>query len=246
MDAKIPFVARADVSRVFARMMGRGFYEPVDELGQLAEEPILQDVHERLAEHFVATGYDHKDLVRLLTNTAVYQRSIVAPESMEHPLAAAKVKKLRGDEVFDSLVTAIALPNVKPEIKKASGAVRFPVPPKSTRDLVNEAFGYDPSLKDDLLVRTMKQAMFMMNNEQLQGQIDARAESETFLAKMLAENEDDKQVARKLYHAVLARSPSEKELGIVMAHVHQIGERGPAFEDVLWSLINSAEFTTRR
>ena len=246
VDANNPFFARAYVNRVFARLMGRGFYEPVDELGQLAEEPILQDVHERLAEHFVATGYDHKDIVRLLTNTPVYQRSIVAPESMEHPLAAAKVKKLRGDEVFDSLVTAIALPNVKPEIEKASGAVRFPVPPKSTRDLVNEAFGYDPSLKDDLLVRTMKQAMFMMNNEQLQGQINAGAESETFLAKMLAAENDNQQVAKKLYHAVLARSPSEKELGIVMAHVNQIGERGPAFEDVLWSLINSAEFTTRR
>ena len=246
IDAENPFFARAYVNRAFARLMGRGFFEPVDELGDLAEEPILRDLHDRLAEHFVATEYDHKELVRLLTKTQFYQRPLDSPQASDHPLAAARVKKLRGDEIFDSLVTAIALPNVKPEKQKASGAVRFPVPPKSTRDLVNEAFGYDPSLKDDLLVRTMKQAMFMMNNEQLQKQVDASPESQTFLAALLADEADDKQVAARLYQAVLARSPSDRELDIVMAHVNQIGDRGPAFEDVLWSLINSAEFTTRR
>lgn len=246
VDPENPFFARAYVNRIFARLMGRGFYEPVDELGELASEPILPEVHERLAEHFVATGYDHKNLIRLLTSTQTYQRSLVAPEKAEHPLAAARTKKLRGDEVFDSLATAVALPNIKPEKAKATGANRFPVPPKSTRDLVNDAFGYDPSLKDELHVRTMKQAMFMMNNEQLQKQIDSRPESGTILAKLLGAESDDKVVARKLYQAVLARSPTDKELGIVTAHVHQVGDRGPAFEDVLWSLINSAEFTTRR
>jgi hypothetical protein len=112
--------------------------------------------------------------------------------------------------------------------------------------LVNEAFGYDPSLKDDLLVRSMKQAMFMMNNEQLQKQIDARPESETILAKLLAADADDASVAAKLYRLTLARAPSDRELGVVLAHVKQLGNRGTAFEDVLWSLLNSAEFTTRR
>ena len=51
---------------------------------------------------------------------------------------------LRGDEIFDSLATAIALPNVQPEKAKPTGAIRFPIPPKSTRDLVNEAFDTAP------------------------------------------------------------------------------------------------------
>ncbi len=148
--------------------------------------------------------------------------------------------------MFDSLVTAVAIPNVTPPKEKATAAIRFPVPPKSTRDLVNEAFGYDPSFKDDLLVRSMKQAMFMMNNEQLQKQIDARPESETILAQLLKADADNKSVATKLYRIVLARSPSDRELGVVLAHVNQVSDRGPAFEDVLWSLLNSAEFTTRR
>lgn len=242
-----PFFARAYVNRIFARLVGRGFYEPVDDLGETAEEPIFAGIHAALAQHFVATTYDHKSLVRLIVNTRAYQRPIIGGESQETPpLSTAITKKLRGDEVFDSLVTAVAIPNITPPKDKATGLIRFPVPPKSTRDLVNEAFGYDPSFKDDLLVRSMKQAMFMMNNEQLQKQIDARPESETILAKLLRDDADDHSVATKLYRIVLARSPSDRELGVVLAHVKQVKDRGPAFEDVLWSLLNSAEFTTRR
>jgi hypothetical protein len=249
VEPQNPFFARAYVNRIWARLMGRGFYEPVDDLGETGGTPILPEIHKTLAAHFLATQYDHKDLVRLVANTKAYQRSLAVSRDEptdEKPLAAAYTKQLRGDEVFDSLVTAIGLPNVQPEKTKPTDAIRFPIPPKSTRDLVNEAFGYDPSLEDDLLVRNMKQAMFLMNNIQLQGQIDARPESGTHLAKLLAAEPDDKSMVTRLYRGVLGRTPSEKELGIVLAHLQKINDRGAAFEDVLWSLINSAEFTTRR
>jgi hypothetical protein len=244
-----PFFARAYVNRIWARMMGRGFYEPVDDLGETGGAPILPEIHHALAGHFVASGYDHKSLVRLIADTKAYQRSLAVSrdsEADQKPLAAAYPKKLRGDEVFDSLVTAIGLPNIQPEKPKPTDAIRFPIPPKSTRDLVNEAFGYDPSTEDNLLVRSMKQAMFLMNNVQLQAEIDARPESGTHLAKLLAAEPDDMELAVKLYRGVLGRTPSDTELQIVLRHLKKINERGPAFEDVLWSLINSAEFTTRR
>jgi hypothetical protein len=247
VDPNNPYFARAYVNRVWARMMGRGFYEPVDDMGDDADGPILEDVHEQLAGHFISTGFDHKSVMRLIVNTKAYQRSIVAPSgSKQNPLVAARTKQLRGDEVFDSLVTAVELENVRPEKAKPTGAIRFPIPPKSTRDLVNDAFGYDPSFKDELLVRSMKQAMFMMNNVQLQKQIDADPKSDTYLARLVGAESDNTQAAIKLYRAVLARTPNETELGIVLAHVKRVSDRGEAFEDILWSLINSAEFTTRR
>ncbi len=242
-----PYFARAFVNRIWARLMGRGFYEPVDDLGDTGGVPILTEVHEALSGHFLAAGYDHKSLARLIVNTQAYQRSLTPPESSaDQPLAAAQTKQLRGDEVFDSLATAIALPNIEPEKPKPTPEIRFPIPPKSTRDLVNEAFGYDPSFEDHLLVRSMKQAMFLMNNVQLQKQIDARPESGAFLAKLLESETDDRQAAIHLYRAVFGRSPSENELGVVLAHVARLQDRNAAFEDILWSLINSAEFTTRR
>ncbi len=95
--------------------------------------------------------------------------------------------RLRGDEVFDSLVQGLELPNVTPEAVKPTDAIRFPPPPKSTRDLVNEAFGSDPSLAAEHVTRTMQQVMFMMNNKQLQKQVDAKENAATVLARLIAE-----------------------------------------------------------
>src|SRR5690606_37015697 len=176
------------------------------------------------------------------------QRTLSMPESepQETPFVAAQTKRLRGDEVFDSLRAAIELPNITPPQEKASGATRFPPPPKSTRDLVNEAFGYDPSFPDAWLSRTMNQAMFMMNNVQLQKQITASPGADTMLSRLLAEEPDDKNAIRTLYQRVLARAPSQRETEILLKHIQSVDDRGQAFEDVLWSLLNTAEFTTRK
>jgi hypothetical protein len=154
--------------------------------------------------------------------------------------------RLRGDEVFQSLVTAIELPNVTPPQEKPNGVVRFPPPPKSTRDLVNEAYGYDPSLEQGNVVRTMLQAMFMMNNEQIQKQIDAKPGSDTHLAKLLARESDDRAAIKELFEHVLVRQPTPSEMETAVQHLGEIKDRHAAFEDLLWSLLNSAEFTTRR
>ncbi|MEQ8789924.1 MAG: DUF1549 domain-containing protein [Pirellulaceae bacterium] len=239
-----PYFARSYVNHIWGRLMGRGFYDPVDEIGE-GGVAILPELHNALADHFLASGCDTKAVVRVVMNTQAYQRQL-EPEHHEKAFAAAAPKQLRGDEVFDSLVTAIGLPNVTPEAQKPTGAFRFPPPPKSTRDLVNQAFGYDPSFEESRIVRTMAQAMFMMNNEQIQAQIDADPKSETFLAKLLVEQKDDDQAITSLFRAVLARNPNDRERDIAIGHLKQIDDRGAAFEDLLWSLLNSAEFTTRR
>jgi len=239
-----PYFARALVNRIWARLMGRGFCEPVDEIGDAAI-PVLPGVHARVAEHFVASECDVRAVFRLVLNTRAYQRRL-APHEPASPFAAAVARKLRGDEIFRSLVTAIELPNIEPPRTKKTGINRFPPPPKTTKDLVDEAFGYDPSMKDEMITRTMKQAMFLMNNEQVQAQIDASPGSETFLAKLVAEEKDDERAITRLFESVLSRRPSEAEKNLVLRYVEGCESRTAAFEDLLWSLINSAEFTTRR
>ncbi len=240
-----PWFAKAYSNRIWARLMGRGFYEPVDDIGE-GTEPVLPRVHAAVSEHFAASGFDTKELIRLITNTRAYQRGLNDDTPQDKPFAAAITAKLRGDEVFDSLVAAIELPNFTPPQEKASAAIRFPPPPKSTRDLVNETFGFDPSLTADYLTRTMAQAMLMMNNKQIQAQVDASAESSTMLARLLADEKDNTAAVNALYQRVLARRPTDRELEIASKHIADMNDRSAAFEDLLWSLLNSAEFTTRR
>ena len=243
-----PAFARAYVNRVWARLMGRGFVEPIDNMGKGVESKheLWMPVLDALADQFVASGYDTKSLFRVILNTNGYQRMASGDDWSAPNRMGTVAKKLRGDEVFQSLTTAINLPNVTPERQKKTAAVRFPPPAKSTQDLVNEAFGFDPSFDEQNVPRTMKQAMFMMNNPQIQAQVSAAPDSGTMLAKLLKSQADDNLVTDHLYFNVLARYPSSSERSIVLDHVGQIEDRGPAFEDVLWSLLNSTEFTTRR
>jgi hypothetical protein len=144
------------------------------------------------------------------------------------------------------LAAGIDLPNVTPPATKPTPEVRFPPPPKSTRDVVADAFGFDPSLAPADLPRTISQAMLMMNNEQLQAQINASPGSGTLLSKLLAENDSDEAVVEQLFRRLLSRRPTPAEREIAQAHRAAVGDRGAALEDLLWSLINSAEFTTKR
>ncbi len=244
VNGENPYFARAFVNHVWARLMGRGFYDPVDDMGEMADAKLTK-LHNALGEHFIASGFDARALFRVIVASQYYQQEDRKVPDPEIPFTGATPKKLRGDEVFDSLATAIELPNQKGEKAKETTATRFPIPPKSTRDLIKEAFGYDPSFQDSLINRTMKQAMLMMNNDQILKQLRAEENSGTMLAELLQSEPDDAQVTQVLYARVLARKPTDEEQAIVKSHLEKSQNRALGFEDVLWSLVNSAEFTTR-
>lgn len=240
--------ARAYVNRMWARLMGRGFCEPVDNMGEEVEK-MLPEVHAALAAHFVASGHDVKGLFRLLVGSKAYQRAEpLGRDLAKKATGAGKTPHVRlsGDQVFRSLEGALGLPNVTPPVTKPTPEVRFPPPPKSTRDLVAAKFGHDPSLCPEEVARTLGQAMLLMNNRQVQAQINADPKSGTRLSKLLQFEKDDRAVVVRLFDQVLARQPTESEIGVALDHVRAVGARGEGFEDLLWSLINSPEFTTRR
>jgi Protein of unknown function (DUF1553)/Protein of unknown function (DUF1549) len=241
-----PWFAKAFVNRIWSRMLGRGFSEPVDEIGELGDH-VLPELFEEVSNHFIASEFNVKSLFRVIALSKAYQRPLQdTPRGWVKPFSIVSPGRLRGDEVFQSLTVGLELPNIAPPTMKPTEAMRFPPPPKSTRDLVNDAFGFDPSLAAENVTRTMQQVMFMMNNRQLQQQVQAQADSGTVLAKLLAETNNDNTVAAKLYERLLARQPSANELTIIREHIAQVKLRGTAWEDILWSILNSAEFTSRR
>lgn len=238
--------AKAYVNRTWERLMDQPFCDPVDEISEEAGFPSLPSVHDAVAGHFIANEYDAKPLFRLILNTKAYQRQLDSSDKVVGQLASAELRKMRGDVVFKNLETAIELPNVKGEQMKPTAEMRFPPPPKSTKDIVNDVFGYDPSLGKQFRPQTMQQAMFLMNNRQLQDQVKAGEDQKTKLAKLLNETPDDRQAIQRLYVNVLGRAPADKELDIAYEFVQEGASRDEAFEDLLWALLNTAEFTTRK
>ena len=66
------------------------------------------------------------------------------------------------------------------------------------------------------------------------------------LGELLKSEADDPAAVRKLYQRVLAREANDGEVSLAVEHLKKLGNREAAFEDLLWALVNSAEFTTRR
>ena len=102
--------AKAFVNRIWAELVGSGFYEPIDDIGpdRTCTAPKTLDY---LPHEFSARKYDVKWLFRIIVATEAYQR-----ESRTHsnPRVGRRrncPQRLRGDELFDALIAALGIPD---------------------------------------------------------------------------------------------------------------------------------------
>jgi hypothetical protein len=238
-----PWFARAFINRVWAEMLGEGFYMPVDDLGpeRTANYPQVLDA---LSAGFIAHQYDIKWLFRTIANTDAYQRAI-RPRSAAQTgpaFASACPTRLRSDQLFDALMQVLG--TEAPAGGRPPGPGGLYAGDRSPRGQFNRIFGFDPSTPPDEMTGTLPQALFLMNSPTINNFI--KAGGQTRLAKLLAAFPENEAAVTELYLLVLAREPSDRELKIAQDYVASVGNRGEAFEDLMWSLLNSSEFLTKR
>jgi hypothetical protein len=89
----------------------------------------------------------------------------------------------------------------------------------------------------------MAQALMLLNNSAINAQI--RAVGDTSLARIVRDYPKNDDVVRQVYRQVLSRSPSADELNVCREYLREVGDRGEALEDLMWTLVNSAEFRVK-
>ena len=62
------------------------------------------------------------------------------------------------------------------------------------------------------------------------------------LSRMLADKDPDADILDTLYLRALSRKPSPRTRTAMLAHVGGSSDKRQAWEDVLWTLLNSQEF----
>lgn len=240
-----PWFAKAFVNRIWAELVGEGFYEPVDDIGP-DRECTAPKTLEYLADQFASHNYDVKWVYRTIMATDAYQRDSRSRHLPgEAPFAANCPQRLRGDELFSSLMAAIGLDDARIGRLGGGGGAGARYQPRDLRGVFNAVFGYDPSVRRDEVVGSIPQALVLMNSPQIARAIDGRREA-TALGELLAKTNDNEAVATELYLRCLAREPKPAELKTCLDHVKETGNRAEAFEDVLWALVNSTEFLHRK
>ena len=233
--------AKAFVNRMWAELVGHGFYEPVDDLGPDRKCSAAHTL-DYLAEQFAMSHYDIKWLFRVITATEAYQRqSRSRYEEGQAPLAANCPQRLRGDQLYNSLIEVLGID----ENAQLPNRDNYRAVLAGPRGRMNATFCYDPSGRRDEIAGSIPQALFLMNAPEVNSALNGRQPNAS-LGKLLVEVPDDKAVVEELYLRCLAREPKQTELQTCLDHVHTTGQRAEAFEDILWSLINSTEFLNRK
>lgn len=94
---------RTLVNRIWARLIGRGIVDPIDDMDAEPFDPALLDW---LASDFVASQYDVKHLIETIMLSRAYQLPAVARESKEikdYVFTGPEVRRLTAEEFSDSL-----------------------------------------------------------------------------------------------------------------------------------------------
>ena len=234
--------AKALVNRMWSELVGEGFHEPIDDLGP-NREPQAPQTFEFLAEAFTQSGYDVQWLLRTIMATETYQRESRPPRKTdERPFTANRPQRLRADQLFNVLLQALeanesALGRSMPRTgrRRGRGGPRF---------VFNELFGYDPSDPRIEVTGSIPQALAMMNSKVIEEAIGAHR-LRGGLGEWLHEIVDNGQLLTELFLRCLAREPTTAERTTCLLYVKQQDSRDEAFEDILWTLLNSAEFLHR-
>ncbi|MEO6810611.1 MAG: DUF1553 domain-containing protein, partial [Isosphaeraceae bacterium] len=250
-----PWFAKAYINRIWYSLLGDSFFMPIDDIGPTREvqNPELLDT---LATEWTQTGYDVRWLFRLVLNTKAYQRASRSSRSAttQTPFAANSPSRLRADQIVRSLAQALDFtpglnrpgnrPNAKGKAAKkaagANGALARQGGPNNPLVL----FGVDPSIPSDDVLGTIPQALFLMNSPQLNRAMSAQ--NNTMLGKVLNSTPDNRAALETIYLNVLGRRPNTDEIRTSGHYLAKIGNRKEGFEDILWALINSTEFISRK
>jgi hypothetical protein len=237
--------AAAYVNRIWGDLMGQSFYEPIDDMGP-QKPAVYGSVLTRLTGAFQGSDYNIKELFRAVMNSETYQRQIRLGDSSDQHLhfAAAYPTRLGADALWASLnavLGPLASPLLAPELRKRLAAVGASSPAEA---MFKQEFRFDPSSKADEVEGSVAQALMMMNNPAINQKIQAKEGN--MLASILTANSDDTEAIKTVYLRTLARKPTDHELDTCQKYIAKARSRAVGFEDVLWALLNSTEFQTKR
>lgn len=238
-----PYFARNFANRYWAWLTGVGLIEPVDDL-RATNPPSHPALLDALARDFADHHFDVRHLLRTICNSRVYQLA-----SERSPARNAN-GRLITHRVPRRLPAEVLLDAVN---QAAGTAESFDGQPPGTRAIALP----DPTVTSYFLttfgrpVRTnacecargstadLSQALHMLNSTAIHNKVIQPAGR---LDRMLKAGASDAEIIEELYLATLTRVPSDDEKQTVRELLADAPSREEGLQDLLWSLLNSAEF----
>ncbi|MCS7270553.1 MAG: DUF1549 and DUF1553 domain-containing protein [Gemmataceae bacterium] len=256
-----PYFAKAIVNRLWRHFMGRGLVEPDDDL-RASNPPTHPELLDALAAELVKHNYDLKHIMRLILNSAAYQR-----DSQPLPANAADdrfysryyPRRLPAEVLLDAYADVTGVPTPFRFVKSAAGDAlsatsSYPlgtravqIPDALVASYFLEAFGRPERMAVCSCERSSEasvtQALHLNNGQTLN---DKLRDPNNVIARWLRQGKSDAEIIERLYWHALTRPPREHERQQCLALLANLppgpDARREILEDLTWALLTSREF----
>jgi hypothetical protein len=239
-DSKDRFFARNIVNRVWARLLGTGLVDPLDQMHG-GNPPSHPELLQWLANDLVSHGYDLRRLIQGIALSEVYARSSEWAQPSEQPAASlfavAKTRPLTPRQLAASLHVAVRNPQQWPAIDAADEWI------KRRTDLENQANGWVREFEQpgENFQVAVDEALFFSNSPRIQNEM--LKDSDDRLLGALRKNENQNQAIETLWLTVLGRAPRVEEIESANNWLDRTPEKkNESRTQLLWALLAGPEF----
>ena len=252
-----PFFAKAVVNRYWKHFFKRGLIEPEDDIRD-TNPPTNPELLAALETHFIDSGYDLKELVRVMTQSAAYQLS---SQPNEHNLADRQnysrfyPRRMQAEVMLDSIDQFTGAKTSFANLPTGTRAVALPDNSYNSASPFLKVFGRPESTSvcecERVQSASLAQSLHLMNARDMKAKIRTGGGRAVALSKSTLPSDN---AVIELYKAAFSRAPSEKEMKIAMAYlkesrmgkdgkpISQASAKKQNIEDLVWALINTKEF----
>lgn len=242
-SADNPFFARTMANRMWAHFLGRGIVHPIDD-ARSTNPPSNPGLLDALAQDFIASGFDVKHLIRVITSSYAY-----GLESAPHPGNAGDTqtfarfypRRVTAEVLLDGISQVLDVPTNFPGV--AAGARAIELPDENVAAHFLDVFGRPARMSACECERVdspaLTQALELVNSAEIQRKL---IEKTGYAERLAASDKSHADLATEMLLRVLARRPRPEELKAAVDFLAAEPDRAEACRSLLWSLLATNEF----
>ena len=240
-----PFFAKALVNRYWKHFFSRGIVEPEDDM-RATNPPSNPELLDALAKHFIDSGFDLKELIRTICKSKTYQLTSLPNDynlKDKQNFSRYYPKRLTAEVLYDAFHQVTGTSQNYSGQPAGTRATQLPDPTVGPYFL--KVFGQPQGDTACECERSQEanlaQSLHLLNSQEVQSKIgNGNGRAVQFARDKEREHEAK---IRELYRWVYSRDPQPDELQVALNHIAKHEQNvQPAYEDIVWALINTKEF----